>query len=530
MVENPPVWCSYHGHGKKSITENTQGTRGSLLDKIVSFCREQGIAESTFGRKAVNDGKFVARLRNGSRVTPETWEQVSAYVAEKGSGALLGHSEEALNLIPASERVEEHPVSSEPSQPSLNDRRENFRFFDNRQKYLLFINTCGEKDKVAQRVGQELKLVKPEPPAFRLFDAGFGDGTVLTRVLRQMHRRYPTMPLYVSGKEVSLEDVRLTLTKVPDRLFEHPSTVLVLTNMYYSEAPWLSPKSEESKADIVWKECALVGQTVHEFAEQIESLDPFLLENWQARHSPETGNPIYHHPTVLVIFREDQRFMMDSVIPRPGQQKADFDLVIASQPYRSRMSARFKVEKVIGPLARALRRGGRLLGIYSCGHDPGLEIVQRVWPGENPFPNNRHDILNALREDLGAEASDFIFSASSDDRAVFSYEMHALPSEISESIGTSTMFAAWNAAVYVAQIEDERLTNIMTQSSYIDATRDVLRACGGLWFNDETYVVTRKAGPSIAGVIDPLETARLQITPPAYCPLHRCLLGSCSVC
>ena len=87
--------------------------------------------------------------------------------------------------------------------------------------------------------------------------------------------------------------------------------------------------------------------------------------------------------------------------------------------------------------------------------------MQRVWPGENPFLNNRHDILNALREDLGAEASDFIFSASSDDRAVFSYEMHALPSEISESIGTSTMFAAWNAAVYVAQIEDERLTNIM---------------------------------------------------------------------
>ena len=108
--------------GKKSITENTQEMRGSLLDKIVSFCREQGIAESTFGRKVVNDGKFVARLRNGSRVTPETWEKVSAYVAEKGGGALLGSSEEALHLIPASERVEEHPVSSEPSQPTPNDR------------------------------------------------------------------------------------------------------------------------------------------------------------------------------------------------------------------------------------------------------------------------------------------------------------------------------------------------------------------------------------------------------------------------
>ena len=36
--------------------------------------------------------------------------------------------------------------------------------------------------------------------------------------------------------------------------------------------------------------------------------------------------------------------------------------------------------------------------------------------------------------------------------------MHTLPSEISStasSIGTSTLFAAWNAAIYVAQVEDD---------------------------------------------------------------------------
>ena len=36
--------------------------------------------------------------------------------------------------------------------------------------------------------------------------------------------------------------------------------------------------------------------------------------------------------------------------------------------------------------------------------------------------------------------------------------MHTLPSEIGDRIGTSTLFAAWNAAIYVNQIEDERLT------------------------------------------------------------------------
>ena len=39
---------------------------------------------------------------------------------------------------------------------------------------------------------------------------------------------------------------------------------------------------------------------------------------------------------------------------------------------------------------------------------------------------------------------------------------------------TSTLLAAWNAATYVAQIEDERLTAAMGNTAYLDATRAVL--------------------------------------------------------
>ena len=77
----------------------------------------------------------------------------------------------------------------------------------------------------------------------RVFDAGMGDGTVLTRVMREMHRRFPTMPFYFVAKEISLEDMRLSLDKMADRFYEHPATVLVVTNMYYTEAPWLTPQS-----------------------------------------------------------------------------------------------------------------------------------------------------------------------------------------------------------------------------------------------------------------------------------------------
>jgi hypothetical protein len=277
-----------------------------------------------------------------------------------------------------------------------------------------------------------------------------------------------------------------------DRLFEHPATVLVVTNMYYSEAPWLTPKALAAATSLLWHEVALTGTTAHDFSEQIAALEPFLSKNWQARHSPTTGNPVYERPVALVLYREDFRFLLDNVIPKQSRARAEYDLVIASQPYRARVPAQFKAQRVIAPLVRALGPGGRLLGIHSCGNDPGLEIVRKVWPDENPFRTNRHDVLRAVRAELGKDAKHYNFNAYADTRAVFRYDMHTLPTEVSSSIGTSTLFAAWNAAVYVAQIDDERLGKVIGERGYLDATREVLQAHGGLWFLDESYVLSRK--------------------------------------
>jgi hypothetical protein len=338
----------------------------------------------------------------------------------------------------------------------------------------------------------ELGHLHPEPPAVRVFDAGMGDGTVLTRVMREMHRRLPTLPFYVVGKEISLEDVRLSLDKMADRFHEHPATVLVVTNMYYTEAPWLTPKALSAATSLVWQEVALSGSTAAEFSEQIEALEPLLAKVWQARHSPKTGNPIYERPVALVIYRDDYRFLLDDVIPRQGRVRADYDLVIASQPYRARVPVEFKASKVIAPLTRALRPGGRLLGIHSCGRDPGLEIIRRMWPDEDPFKTTRHDILRAVRTVLGRDTRHYNFNAYADQRAVFRYDMHTLPTEIADSIGTSTLFAAWNAATYVAQIDDERLAEVLGARKYLEATREVLQRHGQLWFLDESYVISRK--------------------------------------
>jgi hypothetical protein len=462
-----------------------------LIEEISEFCRASGLAESTFGRAAINDGKLVARLRNGGRITTDTLDRLRAFMANNH----VGNASARPALIARSpHRAIRNARQSEPSQP-VQDPQRNFRFFDNRQKYLLFVNTCSEKWVVANRVSLELANIHPRPPAVRIFDAGMGDGTVLARVMRAAHDRFPTMPFYIVGKEISLEDIRLTLQKMADRFFEHPGTVLILTNLAYADAPWLAVKSLSAATSLVWREVPLAGNSAHAFEQQIIELEPFLSENWKAGVSPKTGNPVYERPIVLVIHREDHRFLLDSVIPRPGGTIANYDLVIASQPYRARAPIDFKAKRVVTPLARALGPGGRLIGIHSHGNDPGMEIIRKVWPQDNPFTTDRHSLLKAVKQELGGAGRDLNFNAYSDARSLFRYHMHTLPSEIgADSIGTSTLFAAWNAAIYVAQVEDDRLEPVVANRKYLEATQDVLHEHKGLWFNDESYVISRRRG------------------------------------
>ncbi len=57
-------------------------TQQQLLIRIEAFLSTRTMAETTFGRLAVNDGKFVGRLRAGSNMTLATIAKAEAYLAE----------------------------------------------------------------------------------------------------------------------------------------------------------------------------------------------------------------------------------------------------------------------------------------------------------------------------------------------------------------------------------------------------------------------------------------------------------------
>lgn len=363
------------------------------------------------------------------------------------------------------------------------------RFFDSRSAYMMFTTATNEKAVIANQIGRRLTEINPGETALRIFDGGMGDGSVLTHLMRQMHKSFPFIPWLVIGKEISIEDVRLALEKMPDRFFEHPEMVFVVTNMYHKEAPALTPADSRSKA-LLWHEVALEGSTTADFARQIRELNPVLSDGWKVRTSPKTGNPLYERPAALVLYRKDREFLLRAAMPRPNASEGLYDLVIASQAYRARTTSELKTRNVIVPLARSLAPGGRLVGVHSHGNDPGLEIIQGVWAEEEPFHTDRHELRREF-ENVVDDAT-LHFEDLTDEEAIFRYQLHAMPSEVKEHIGTSLVMAAWNAAAYVSQIDEDRLSDAMTSGAYVEATRNVLKRHGGVWFNDEQYVISRE--------------------------------------
>src|SRR5260221_1190760 len=75
---------------KRSVAHRREKRRNDmtaeqLLSEIADYCRRVGMAESTFGRHAVNDGKLVSRLRIGGGVTMENLERVRTFMSEHRS-------------------------------------------------------------------------------------------------------------------------------------------------------------------------------------------------------------------------------------------------------------------------------------------------------------------------------------------------------------------------------------------------------------------------------------------------------------
>ena len=368
--------------------------------------------------------------------------------------------------------------------------KKNFRFFDNRQKYLLFVTTTNEKNKIADALKPIVQNLKPKNPALKIFDAGMGDGSLLMSVMRQCHQKMPNIPLLVSTKEISMEDVRLGLDKLPDRFIEHKNTVFVISNLNYEESTLLKSKNKQKQRKMNWKIVKLKGNSSSDFSIQLRKLNhDFLNKKWQIERNDKTGNPTYKEPSVIIIYRKDQEFILKNIIPKKNNGKNNYDLIIASQPYRSRISAEKKVKYVIDPMIKALNKKGKLIIVHACGNDPASKIIKKIWPKDKPFPTLYKSILKYIKSNTNKDTlKDLRFGK----RKIVKYILRALPDEISSGIATSLIFSAWNAAIYVNQISDEEITRVEKTKNYQKIVNQIVKKYKGLYFNNELFVIEKK--------------------------------------
>lgn len=61
--------------------------RNALLSEINAYRARVGMAETRFGRLALNDGHFVRRLREGGNITLRTVDRVRAFMRASESAA-----------------------------------------------------------------------------------------------------------------------------------------------------------------------------------------------------------------------------------------------------------------------------------------------------------------------------------------------------------------------------------------------------------------------------------------------------------
>ena len=464
------------------------GVEAGLVDSIKTFCDAHGIAETTFGRLAVNDGKFVSRIAGGSRIERITADRAYDFMkrAERGDFVLRGRPRRKKDVSSAEKKAE--LISEETSVRTPGS----FAFHEQRQRFHMFANTTNESWALADRLSKDLADLRPDADGIRIFYAPMDNGVALTRMLRAVHAHFPDEPVLVVVKGRSLEDLRNTMSRMVDRLAEHPKLVLVMTNMYLREAVNLQKHAPDNPHDIVWREIALEGSRSYDFQLQLAKQFGELAKEWLVKQG-EYGQPVYECPSVAVVHRRDSSEATEAILPKNGGQEMQYDYGVLNRPYLHSHTMKFRTDFVLKPLAERLAVGGRMAVVQSCGQDPAHEIVEKMWPGIPVPVVSRHDIIREFRRALGGERANFTFGGMTDARSLYRFDMHTLPIFEGSEIGASALSSAWSNAVYYAQVKEELIQSAVDEGSrHLEVTRDVLVRNGGLWFVNEMFRATRK--------------------------------------
>ncbi|MEM7303557.1 MAG: hypothetical protein AAF468_20960 [Pseudomonadota bacterium] len=466
----------------------TEDTR-DLVKEINEFCDKHGIAVSTFGRHAVNDGKFLTRISRGGWIAPETAKRARDFMEHANRGGIV------LRGRPRRKKAESNAYSMAQlvNQETSIRTPGNYAIHEQRHRSHVFSATTNISWVQADLITSDLLKMTPSPDGLRLFYSPMDNGITLVRALRALHANFPDLPVQVVIKGWGLEDLRNTMGRMVDRLYEHPLTVLVLTNLYTREVPHLSKTAAEGPTELSWHDFALQGKHSYDFQQQIAGLFPKLAPEWSVIRGDD-GFPVYSCPSVVAIYRDDHRKSLSHLIPRQDGPDLAFDYCFLNHPYLHSHTMRFRVEYILAPIIRHLAPGGQMKVVQSTGEDPAHEIIRHIFPDQTLNCISRHDIISELRKFLGSEQKELSFSGLTDTRSLYRFDMHTLPEIAADDERILPLQEAWNNAVFFSQLNEELAQSAVYDGTrYLDVTEKILRQHKSMWFVNEAFAVTRKA-------------------------------------
>jgi len=78
------------------------------------------------------------------------------------------------------------------------------RFFDDRLKYLSFIQNTGEKKAISEKIFSHISKLSENKSYIRVLDAGTGDGTIFSNMIKSFHKYHPYTSLLITWKRNKL--------------------------------------------------------------------------------------------------------------------------------------------------------------------------------------------------------------------------------------------------------------------------------------------------------------------------------------
>ena len=332
-------------------------------------------------------------------------------------------------------------------------------FFDSRDKYLSFVNSTNEKSRIAFQLAKYLKNSKITKDAFRIFDAGTGDGSVICTLLSAVHDKFPEDPIIVVGKEISIDDINSLLNYLGYRFFEHKNLVFCITNASYREIN----DNRFTDCKLIKKE--LVGNSSFSFNQQLMNMGEVIRKNWDIKEDTSSTILRPRQKTLMVIYRRDQKIALKHLIPSKLESIPKFyDYIIASQAFRLRSPYDRTLKLVLIPLLKMLDVKGQLFFIYSSGNDFSKKLLKLFFPKINPYQfSDPKKFVESLNKKIPHFRKKFKVSTSS---FLFSFINLSLSSK--KKFSPMNSLGLWNAITYVGQISENEQKSIKISINFLD--------------------------------------------------------------